>query len=213
MKELQQYKQDLLSAGIPEAILNRCFITGGAIRSLILGEEVKDVDIFCEDEETLNAFINSFLIIGINSENAITFTLKGTQFQIIKVKTGSPMEVIGEFDFIMNMNYYHFLTNETYIESLYVIKDKRLEINPKCRNKLGTLARLEKFLNRGYKIGSRKGLLELGTQISKLDPIDTFTKLENESKLYITFEEYEEIDFVEKDARSKFVAKYVGSAF
>lgn len=218
MQELNKYKQDLLAVGIPESILSNCFIAGGAIRSLVLGEDIKDVDIFCRTPEDLANMIESLRYgprVGsiIETENAVSFTLNGTQFQIIKVKTGTPEEVIGEFDFIMNMNYYDFSTNSVYHKSLMTIYDKKLEINPNCRNKLGTLARLEKFLSRGYKIGSRTSLLRLGTQISALDPIKTFTELENESKLYVSFEEYQDIDFVEKDAGSKFVSKYHGSAF
>lgn len=72
---------------------------------------------------------------------------------------------------------------------------------------------MEKFLKRGYQIGDKLNLLRLGQQISYLEPVKTMTSLENESKLYFTFEEFEKIDFVEKDVDSTFTSRYVGSAF
>lgn len=228
--EVARYKQLLLSVGISEASLMGSFIAGGCLRSLALCEEVKDVDIFCHNDKVIDNIKNEmeyFLykattrsnevgLVGVSplvSPNALTFSIRGVQFQVIKVKTGQPMEVIGEFDFEMNMNYFEFVSDVPYFQNYEAVMAKTLTINPNCRNKLGTLARLEKFLRRGYTIGSKMSLLQLGTQISQLDPITKFSQMETESKLYFTFEEYEETNFVEKDTESKFVSKYHGSAF
>lgn len=227
--QVNKYVKLLKKVGLTDMDLMGSFIAGGAIRSVVLDESVKDVDIFCHNQEVINNILvnlekrnqkeldnileipYSFLSV---SENAISFVVEGIQFQIIKVKTGQPLEVIGEFDFEMNMNYVELVdTNHVYIHNKAAVEGKVLTINPKCRNKLGTLARLEKFIKRGYTTGTRNNLLMLGVQLSQLDPVKDFKQLEEESRLYFTFEEYSEVDFVEKNEGSTFVSKYVGSAF
>lgn len=218
--QVNKYVELLKKVGLTDMDLMGSFIAGGAIRSIVLDEPVKDVDIFCHNQEVIdnidnNLGINQFLLSGYNSsENATSFKIDGVQFQIITVKTGQPLEVIGEFDFEMNMNYVELVdTTHVYIHNKAAVEGKVLTINPKCRNKLGTLARLEKFIKRGYTIGTRNNLLMLGVQLTQLDPVKDFKQLEEGSRLYFTFEEYSEVDFVEKNEGSTFVSKYVGSAF
>lgn len=217
--------QALKQEGLNDFDLVGLFIAGGAIRSTLLGEDVQDIDIFAHNQEQLDKVLGKLNVGWQNSENCKyktiyispnppTRVVESLNIQIIKVKAASPQEVIGEFDFVMNMNYIELGYPESaYIHCLDTITSKTLTINKNCRNKLGTLARLEKFLNRGYKIGSRNNLLMLGTQISKMEPVSTFSQLEDDSRLYFTFEQYEDVDFVEKDAGSRFSTRYAGSGF
>ncbi len=198
----------LLDRVIPfyEEFKYNAYIAGGAIRSLTLGEDIKDVDIFLRDKSLIDRLkeLDGVFV----SSNAISFYLDKVQYQIITTITGSPKEVINEFDFIMNMNYYDPYYDVCYRENREIIHSKMLDFNPKCRNKLGTLARLEKFLNRGYITPNRNSILELGVALTQQEPVTTFEELEKQSKLYFSKEQYDEIDFVEKDEPCN---EYVGT--
>lgn len=226
MTNLEKLARNVIEAlkqeGLNDFDLAGLFIAGGAIRSTLLGEDVQDIDIFARNQEHLDKVLGKLNVGWQNSENCkykTVYVFKGLDtyslnIQIIKVKAAFPQEVIGEFDFVMNMNYIELGHPESaYIHCLNTVTSKTLTINKHCRNKLGTLARLEKFLNRGYKIGARNNLLMLGTQISKMEPVSTFSQLEKDSRLYFTFEQYDDVDFVEKDTESRFSTKYAGSGF
>lgn len=191
----------------------KLFIAGGCLRSLILGESVKDIDIFVKDSDTVNSMKNS--LIYPRSDNAINFHVNSIKTQIIITETGSPLDVVNRFDFTMNMNFYDLVTGSIYVYSTGDILSKTLRVNKNCRNKLGTLARIVKFTERGYKIASKENLLELGCQISRMEPISTFKELEAESRLYFSCDDYDSIDFVEKDVLStaKFESRRAGSGF
>ena len=196
------------------------FIAGGSIRSLILDEPIKDVDIFITHESVIGNIKDLLLGRGLFSDNAINLymwsnSLGVVKVQIITTETGLPQEVINQFDFTMNMNYYDISSNSIYVHSMEDILSKTLRVNKNCRNKLGTLARIVKFTKRGYELTSKENLLELGCQISRMEPISTFKELEAESRLYFSGDDYDSIDFVEKDVLStaKFESLRVGSGF
>lgn len=141
IEQLNKYKELLKSVGISDMSLAGSYIAGGAIRSLVLGEQVKDVDIFCHNVDVIEKIRNEYIrglpfscSFVLESDNALTFSINGVQFQIIKVKTGQPLEVIGEFDFEMNMNYFEFAEGAIpYFHNLEAIKTKTLTINKNCR--------------------------------------------------------------------------------
>ena len=172
------------------------YLAGGAIRSLIIGEDVRDFDIFvtCNSLKVKLIKLAKENSYGYVSDNAIThYTLFG-QVQIITTATGYPWDIVAEFDFVMNQNYYYkylatLTDNPLKIGCRDTILAKKLTINQNCRNKLGTLARLIKFIERGYTPPSKFDMVALGIAISKLNPITTLTELVSESKLYLNVEE------------------------
>lgn len=175
---------------------SKLFIAGGCIRSMILEEEVKDIDIFCKDEQATTVIKES--ISGFRSDNAVNFQISPYKIQIVTTEVGSPIEIINQFDFTMNMNYYDFESNSIEVLHLSDILSKNLKVNKNCRNKLGTLARIVKFVNRGYKLDSKENLLELGCQLTRMESINSFKELEEESRLYFSDDDYHRIDYVEK---------------
>lgn len=195
---------------------SKLFIAGGCIRSMILEEEVKDVDIFCKDQITADAVKE--MKLGYTTDNAVNLNICDQNIylykvQIVTTEVGSPIDIINQFDFTMNMNYYDFESNSIEVIHLTDILAKNLKVNKNCRNKLGTLARIVKFVNRGYKLDSKENLLELGCQISRMESIDTFEELEKESKLYFSNDEYYNIDYVVKTvvSNTKFESRKQGS--
>lgn len=176
---------------------SKLFVAGGSIRSLILGEDVKDYDIFLTDNTLVEKFRNTSM--GFVSDNAISFYVDRTQVQIITTTTGQPMDIVNQFDFVMNQNYYYpyafFNQDVLYIKDEETILTKSLKVNMNCRNKLGTLARINKFAERGYKVPSKTDLLGLGIALTKLPEVKTLTNLKEESKLYLSSDDcYELMD-------------------
>lgn len=190
---------DLLLLALPsemrKEVMEELYIAGGMIRSLIIEEEIKDIDVWFKSDKLINKI--KALNLGFTSQNAVSFYTSGYQFQLVFSRTQQPLDLVEEFDFTMNQNYYDPSTNEIYIADYEAVKNKQLIVSPKCRNALGTLARVNKFNQRGYKIPCRNDLLRLGVLISK-EPINTFDDLEHESKLFFSEEQFNEIDFVDK---------------
>lgn len=78
------------------------WIAGGALRSFLVGEHVKDLDIFSNDpEKVCAAFIaDETFKAGFSNEFISNFYKDGLCYQIIrKYKFSSPQETIDNFDF------------------------------------------------------------------------------------------------------------------
>lgn len=153
------------------------FFAGGAVRSLANKESPKDYDVFVRNPEALAELVT--LLEGkylYKSINAIALkTTSGKEVQFILMTTGSPEEVIGEFDFLMNMNYYVPSTDHPTVN--WAAYDKKLRINPKARNILGTLARIPKFVARGFEFPDANDMVTLGIRASKMEPVTKTSQL------------------------------------
>lgn len=179
-----------------ERFFDNTYIAGGCIRDFILREPVQDVDIFIDKHkedvvEIVKENLNSMAIYHYVSDNAIGFTFEGYKFQIITCETGNPHDVVNKFDFTMNSNFYKLDSSGTiYIKDMGSIRNKQLVFNKECRNLLGTLGRVPKFVNRGWKVPTKLDMVWLGCQISRLEPVNKLSYLEEESRLYYNDEEY-----------------------
>lgn len=169
------------------------FVAGGAIRSMILYENVKDFDIFLTSDFLIDQIRMINQGVKYISKNAVTLTLDGQTVQIITNETNTPLKVISEFDFTMNQNYYFPLTQELFITSEKDIIQRQLVVNRTCRNKLGTMARIAKFVNRGYKCPDKLNLLRLGADLTAMNEMESFEDIREDSKLYFSAGEYEAI--------------------
>jgi hypothetical protein len=150
------------------------YFAGGCIRSLLTNDEPKDYDIFFKDEESLNLIKNNeYLKRYFTTNNSINMLLNGVKFQIITLECGFPETVISKFDFTFNQNYFVFSNKALFIKDKESIINKIIEINYDCRNSFDTCIRIEKFLNRGYKLKSDKEMYKIATRITQLDPVTT----------------------------------------
>ena len=190
---------------------DQVFLAGGAIRSLMLGEPVKDVDLWLPNKD-LVGWLETH-ISGFISSNAINFHSQGMEYQIITRNTAPPEEMIDAFDFKMNQNYYSYKDDKLVIRHPESIRNMTLDVNPDCRNKIGTLARIAKFVARGYKLPSRIDLLRLGVGIAQNGSIDTFDQLEDRSQLFLSEKDFDEIDFVERPLNNPTETLEAGVAF
>ncbi len=220
MKEqLETFKNNIMKDIIKENCpftTNDLFIAGGCIRSLIEGSEIKDIDIFFKNDiekSKIKEYFKDTLKLGFTTENATTVILEGIKYQFITTHQGFPIDVVNEFDFTMNMNFFDMNNDQIYIHDENAIKNKKLKINLKCRNKLGTLARIIKFVERGYGLPNRLNLIELGVQLTKENAISEFEQLQDSSKLYFSRSDYDNINVVSNEKDYDIVIRnYRGSA-
>lgn len=193
-------KNTLISSNDYGFSIKDMFIAGGCIRSILEGEQPKDVDIFFNHNINLDKVRNYFEFWGslkpFITDNAVTLTIEGMKYQFITTCKGTPLDVVNEFDFTMNMNYFDFETDQLYIQDKMAIFDKQLKVNLNCRNKLGTLSRIAKFVNRGYKIPSQMNLLELGVQLTREKEVKDFETMQSESRLFINEDDYDSLTVV-----------------
>lgn len=185
----------LLANKIPHQLhqefMEKAYIAGGCIRSMILKEDIKDIDIFFKADNELFDLLRKAKI-GFATSNAITFNIASNKFQLCFTHVDKPDVVVDQFDYTFNINYYDPVSHKLRIEDISAIKEKRLVVNRDCRNPLGTLGRLHKFVERGYQIPSKMDLMFLAVAISEKELV-SFEDLETESKLYFSREEYNSV--------------------
>lgn len=151
------------------------YIAGGCIYSLYQDKPVNDYDFFCTSEYFAKQVMGYFrrndvtmikevregiwegvypldgrMIDIVVTNNAVSF---GQELQIITKYTGSPDEVVGQFDFMHNMYYYEF--GNTMIskvaDSFDFLDDKYLKYNTdRARDICGTIMRIPKFVQKGF---------------------------------------------------------------
>lgn len=153
-------------------IYNRCIISGGCIASLLLGMKVNDIDVYAKTEADLKLIRSHIethpdLIKTVddkygddsitNFDNKVVtpnaITLKN-DFQLILLGTEAD-GVRSRFDFTHCQPYYDLKMNKLYIsEAQFVaIKNMQLVPNPSFAAEKIKPRRMQKFLDRGWRIG------------------------------------------------------------
>ncbi|UNY48747.1 hypothetical protein P9294_gp032 [Bacillus phage FADO] len=157
---------ELLPKQFREEFKEKSFLGGGAIYCLYNGKEPKDYDFFLKDKELgdrLRTYFvdndrlkykNGVLVSTYNNKRLVVTdnAISIGDYQIITRWSGTPKEVIREFDFKHNM--YYFCNNR--IEALTKWKyldDNKLYYNEeRARDICGTIIRVKKFVERGFTI-------------------------------------------------------------
>lgn len=190
-EKLVEVKQELVEL-LPEKFRERfeqsAYIGGGAIYSLYNNQEPKDYDFFLDDPEfadelsavffvliadflhVMEGFKDNRIYIGYYKDKRAVVTTNGIsigKFQIITRWSGTPEEVINEFDFKHNMFYYHKNNIETFSQWDF-LEDNKLRYNEKrARDICGTIIRVKKFVERGFTITNK----EMAKMLSKLNEV------------------------------------------
>lgn len=161
--------------------LNNSYIAGGAIASLVLGEEPKDYDIWFENPEDYygamigltNSNLQFLIETGINlsvstSKYATTFKIQGIDIQLVQSRMGVPEVVVPTFDFKHTQSW--MKRDGTMSVDEEFIKSKQLVfVHGNFSHPVNTMQRVNKFARRGYDIPfeTTKALM---MEITKLDP-------------------------------------------
>ena len=183
-KHLQELKTEI-ELIIPEpALVNKMFVAGGCIRSMVRDQKIADYDIFLPDEGSVQELREALAYrqVMYQSKNSIgLLSASGKHIQFIVCAVGTPEQIVSEFDFTCNMSHFSFGTSELVIHSDSL--SNQLVINPNARNVMGTFLRVGKFVNKGYAYPSRLDMIALGIKLTKHDPIDKYSELEESSRM------------------------------
>jgi hypothetical protein len=153
--------------------LENAFFAGGCLRDLSKSIEPKDYDIYFFNAEDISRVIEYFTSHPENTTQTslsnwnlvLEYKGKNLTFQFITLMFGLPREVIGGFDFTINMSYYVFATEEMYLSP--DVGSNQLYPGSKIVRPLHALCRITKFLGRGYTISHRDLVSLAETAIGK----------------------------------------------
>lgn len=162
----EKFTANVVPTWLTFAPLEYMFVTGGAIASLLQGEDPNDYDVYCKNPMDLSSFVNILTrdftgniadvnekyreFVGKNgkmiTENAITMNNK---ISFITVTIGEPQQVRWSFDYTHCLPYYEIGQNKLYISRLQydACVSKILDVNNPAAVKS---YRESKFLERGY---------------------------------------------------------------
>ncbi len=154
------------------------YVGGGYLRDSILGEKVKDIDLFSTYgvQTQVREYLKSISDSYFTSNNATTFYIKGQPtFQLITKWTyQDAQDMIKDFDFTINQIGLYVKDNKPIVvyldEFLEDIASKTLTYTQPIReeNCAGSLLRMVKFLGRGYTIDRKNLAALIGRAVSAL---------------------------------------------
>lgn len=129
-----------------------CYIAGGSIASIVLGEEPKDYDMWFESPEAFKDVDDSRWVTAFQTgktKYATTCTLpSGKIVQFVQNRMGPPSQLVPQFDFRHTHSYY--LQNGTLSYDRDFIERKCLEFKGRLDHPMNTMERVLKFSKRGY---------------------------------------------------------------
>lgn len=161
-----------------------CWIAGGALRSFLVGDKVKDIDIFSSDpDKTLSAFKESEdYKAGHENEFIANFYKDGLCYQIIrKYSYASQRETIDSFDFTIicaSIGPDGIIVDERF----YIDNAQKRLVVKSLPKPLSTAKRAIKYAGRGYAM-CPIGLAKILRAIQE-NPINWENPAENEIEFY-----------------------------
>lgn len=176
----QYYKHKLFSYLGEDMVTHlknsNAIIAGGAIRSLICDEEIKDIDTYFRSQNDLINFMNEERIkssthIKSVTKRSITFSKDKLICQLIFFSYySSPEEIFKDYDFTVCMGAYDFKIDDFVFHEDFFVDNatKKISINKGTKYPLISMFRLFKYKQKGYDF-PQKQLLELAKAINKFD--------------------------------------------
>lgn len=157
---------------LPNDIRDKVAIAGGAVRDMLVGADIKDVDMFVQDAETEAKLMSFFKENGkegkVNGFLA-NYTFGGKWIQVIRGRYYdlSTTELIDTFDFTIcqaMVTVDGIRVGEHFWES---VSTKHLRIH-KITYPLSTLERMQKYIKRGYS-ACNGTILEIAKAINAME--------------------------------------------
>lgn len=150
-----------------------CFIAGGFIRNLFTNSEINDVDIYFRSQKDLegilfNEFENNYIVSA--TKKALTFQKDDKLLQFIHIDFyDDVMKIFDSFDFTCCMGAFDFKTEEFILHKDFLKHNSQriLKFNTKTLFPIISALRINKYLDRGYKI-SRKEFIKIMLTINNL---------------------------------------------
>lgn len=169
-KELEQIKQ-AASYFLPKG----AFIAGGALTSVFTGNIISDVDVYFKTKEDFvqavcEAYDSSFWCVAA-TDRAVTFVDRDNIIQLMHFDFfETAQEIFDAFDYTVCMAAYDIDKQDfVFSEDFFKHASQRfLRFHSGTRYPYGSLMRVLKYQDRGYKIG-RSDLLRIGLACQKVE--------------------------------------------
>jgi hypothetical protein len=188
---------------IKKIIIERTFITGGCIPSMMMDEFINDFDVYFENQEDANVVKDYYgsqkvdktkkFHVKLITDNAINLSDK---IQLIIRFTGIPEEVTKNFDWAHIKSYFKYpdklIIN---IDTYRLIVEKEL-VYTGSQYPLSSLLRLKKYIKKGWNV-STKTMVHI-----VLDILKEFNKIKKENVKQKSFHEMVE-EFQENEKEGK----------
>ena len=155
---------------------NSAFLAGGALTSIFSGRTVNDFDLYFRSNtgrENVSTYLNTSSDYDkvVESPNALTYQSDNQTLQLVKLNEfiGTPEEILNKFDFTINQAAFDFETKEFLLGDRFLqdLAKQRLKFNKNTPYPINSLIRLEKYINRGFKINAIEGA-KLGLSIREI---------------------------------------------
>ena len=206
--QFQRYKETLLRILGEDVVdllqKSRAIIAGGAITSMFTASKINDFDIYFRSKEDLLFFVRmAFKKTGTGDDygynlpedhppffsmsctnytkRSLSFANNQNDLQLIHFDYFEDAHAIFEsYDFHFNMAAYDFSTSEFVMHDLFLetMAARRSTFNPKTKYPIMSLARVEKYLERGYSI-TKKEQFKIGIACSSLN-LDSYEAVEDQ---------------------------------
>jgi hypothetical protein len=160
---------------------HRAIVAGGSIRSLFLGEEIKDLDTYFRSEEDLRAFIEDINLTDNNhvkvvTSRSITFSPNQKEDSKLTIQLvyfdyyASAEKIFEDYDFSVCMGAYDFFLGDFVFDKQFFEDNatKKISVNKGTKFPLISLFRVSKYKSKGYDF-PQKQLLEFCKAINKFN--------------------------------------------
>lgn len=159
------------SGELSDLIKKEAFIAGGCFKSLVLDEPVNDYDFWFRSKEAADKFADliskadktasspltnrdnlKIANLMAKTDHAVTLSFPKEKVQFVRTFTGSPVEVVGRFDYYHTHCYFDPVSNFLSCPTAPIIA-KSLLFNEKSDSPLQSMKRMGKFIAQGWTIG------------------------------------------------------------
>ena len=178
MKDLYKYERLKIKEYLGDVVYSRCknynaVLAGGAILSIFSNTEVNDFDFYFHTKEDAGNLYFDFEGCGVFSytEKSILLSHEDKKINIITFDFfDSVQEIFNSFDFTVAMGAFDFKT-ETFIFDERFHRDiigRKLFYSTTNQYPIGTLLRVQKYKDKGFKISSRE-MIKISLKVSQLN--------------------------------------------
>lgn len=165
--------ETITSPEIVDIIKEKAFITGGCIPSMLLDEYVNDFDIYFSDQKSANKVLKYYESVDTSAqekfkvklitENAINLSDK---IQLIIKFTGSPIEVIDNFDWQHIKSYFVYPDVMIFTNDVYKLIVEKELIYTGSAYPVSSMMRLKKYIKKGWTV-SNATMLHIALDIAQ----------------------------------------------
>ena len=202
LEEASLIERILNNSSVGDDIKSSACIAGGCLRAIFAREKISDVDLYPYTQEGCNQLANRIrseankdtnnLTIIYESNLAVTFKENGMTYQLISnpeliVKGESHTrrvegvkDLLSRFDFTIGMAAYVPIDDTIVMHESFFnhLAQRKIVFNPDTQFPIPSLARIRKFVKRGYTFDDRE-LVKMGVAIARLN-IETMEDLAQE---------------------------------